>query len=64
VSPGLTQEGPPGRAREEAAEGAEQQAVAGLEAGSTDLAFEDAELVAEGEDLDLERRPPAARGVR
>jgi hypothetical protein len=48
------QEGPPRRAREEAAESAEQQTVAGLEAGSTDLAFEDTELVAKGEDLDLE----------
>ena len=31
------------------------QPVGGLEAGSTDLTFEDAELVAEGEHLDLER---------
>jgi hypothetical protein len=49
------QEGPPGRARKDAAEGAEQQAVGGLEARSMDLAFEDTELVTEGENLDLER---------
>src|SRR6516225_9451169 len=49
------QERPPTRAREEAAQGAEQQAVVGLEVRPADLAFEDAELVAKGENLDLER---------
>ncbi len=48
------QEGPPGRTREEAAEGAEEQAVGRLEAGPMDLAFKDTELVAEGQNLDLE----------
>jgi hypothetical protein len=48
------QEGPPGPTREEPAEGAEEQAVGGSVAGPMDLAFEDAELVAEGENLDLE----------
>ena len=33
----------------------EKQAVGWLEAGPMDLAFEDAELVAEGQNLDLER---------
>ena len=47
------QEGPPGRTRENPAESAEEQAVGRLEAGPMDLAFEDAELVAEGENLDL-----------
>jgi hypothetical protein len=49
------QEGPRGRARKDAAEGAEQQAVGGLEARSMDLPFEDTELLTEGENLDLER---------
>src|SRR5215471_20713125 len=40
------QEGPPGRTRKHAAEGAEEQAVGRLEAGQMDMAFEDAELVA------------------
>ncbi len=39
--------------REKPAESAEEQAVGRLEAGPMDLAFEDAELVAEGENLDL-----------
>ena len=47
------QKGPPGRTEEEPAEGAEEQAVRRLEAGPMDLAFEDAELVAKGENLDL-----------
>ena len=47
------QKGPPGRPEEEPAEGAEEQAVGRLEAGPMDLAFEDAELVAECENLDL-----------
>ena len=42
-----------GRTEEEPAEGAEEQAVARPEARPMDLAFEDAELVAEGENLDL-----------
>jgi len=49
------QEAPPGRTREEPAEGAEEQAVVRLEAGPMDLAFENTELVAEGENLDLKR---------
>lgn len=48
------QEGPPGRAGEDAAEGAENQAVGGLEARPADLASEDAELVAQSENIDLE----------
>jgi hypothetical protein len=48
------QKGAPGRSRQETTEGGEDQAVAKLEARPTDLALEDAELVAEGEDLDLE----------
>src|SRR5262249_51820938 len=47
------QEGSPGRTRKHAAEGAQKQTVSWLEAGPMDLAFEDAELVAEGENLDL-----------
>jgi len=47
------QEGLPGRTAEEPAEGAEEQAVGRLEAGPMDLAFEDAELMAKGENLDL-----------
>lgn len=48
------QEGPPCRARKEPAESAEEQSVGGSEAGPMDLAFEDVELVAECENLDLE----------
>jgi hypothetical protein len=51
---GADQEGPPGRARKHAAEGAQEQAVGRPEARPMDLAFEDAELVAEGKNLDLE----------
>ena len=49
---GTDQKGPPGRTREEPAEGAEEQAVGRFVAGPMDLAFEDAELV--GQNLDLE----------
>jgi hypothetical protein len=48
------QEGPPGRTRQETTEGGEDQPVAVPEAGPTDLSLEDAELMAEGENLDLE----------
>lgn len=45
------EEGTPGRAREEPAEGTEDEAVGVLLARTADLALEDAELVAEGENL-------------
>jgi hypothetical protein len=48
------QEGPPGRTGQETTEGGEDQPVAVPEARSTELALKDAELMAEGENLDLE----------
>jgi hypothetical protein len=44
----------PGRPRQDSAQGREQKAVDGLPARTTDLAFEYAELMAEGQDLGLE----------
>jgi hypothetical protein len=51
---GAGQEGEPGGPGEDAADGCEEDAIGGLPAWTADLAFEDAELVAEGEDLGAE----------
>ena len=51
---GADQEGSPRRTGKEPAESAEKQTVGGSEAGPLDLAFQDAELVAECQNLDLE----------
>ena len=51
---GAGQEGEPGGPREDAADGGEEDAIGGLPSWTADLAFEDAELVAEGEDLGAE----------
>jgi hypothetical protein len=51
---GAGQEGEPGRPREDAAGGGEEDAIGRLPAWTAGLAFEDAELVAEGEDLSAE----------
>jgi hypothetical protein len=48
------QEGEPGRPREDAAGGGEEHAIGWLPAWTADLAFDDAELMAEGEDLSAE----------
>jgi len=48
------QEGPPDRTGKETAKGGEDQPVAVPEARPTDVALEDADLMAEGENLDLE----------
>ena len=50
---GADQEGPPGRAREDPAESGEDQAIGWPEAGQTNLALKDMELLTEGENLDL-----------
>jgi len=47
------QEGGPSGPWEDLAQGGEEQTVTGLEARPADLAFQDAELMAEGENLDL-----------
>lgn len=44
----------PGRSRQDSAQGCEQKAVDGLPARATDLAFEYADLMADGQDLGLE----------
>jgi hypothetical protein len=46
--------GLPGVAREESAESGEEEAIGRTPARTLNLALEDAELVAEGEDLSLE----------
>ena len=51
---GTDQEGPPRRPAKEPAESAEKQTVGGSETGPLDLSFQDAELVAECQNLDLE----------
>jgi len=51
---GAGQEGEPIRPREDAAGGGEEDAIGRLPAWAADLAFEDAELVAKGEDLGAE----------
>ncbi len=43
----------PGWARQNPAQDSEQEAVGGLPARAADLAFEDTELVTEGQDLGL-----------
>lgn len=48
------QEGGPSEPREDLAQGGEEQTVTGLKARPADLAFQDTELMAEGENLDLE----------
>lgn len=53
---GAYQERPPGRATENPAQGGEDQATGRLEAAPANLAFKHAELVAERENLDMQRR--------
>src|SRR5262249_12586549 len=50
------QEGSPGRAREDPSKGGQDQAIGRLEAGPTNLTFENTDLVTEGENLDPEGR--------
>jgi hypothetical protein len=54
VGLGAGQEGEPGRPREDAAGGGEEDAISWLPARTADLAFENAELAAESEDLGTE----------
>lgn len=53
---GADQEAGPGRARQPLAETGEQEAIGRLPAGMLDLALEDAQLVAQDQELEVEIR--------